>query len=115
MDNYWKTTWRTYEHDNYIGIWPNEGIGRSNGYAPMAKVAGDKRWVTDEKRKEIAELMASAPDLKKQNEKLREALEKIADLKPEYTWDVKAASDVMIGFMTLEYAITIAEDALKGE
>ena len=72
MDNYREPTWRTFEHDNYIGIWPNEGVGNSGGYAPMAKVAGDKRWVTDEKRKEIAELMASAPDLKKENERLRE-------------------------------------------
>ena len=46
-------------------------------------------------------------------ERLKETLKKIVDLKPEYTWDVKDKHDVMIGFMTLELAITIAEDALK--
>jgi len=66
--------WHTYEHDNFIGIWPDEGVGNSGGYAPMAKVVGDKRWVTDEKRREIAELMASAPKLKEENERLWENL-----------------------------------------
>lgn len=75
MNNRWRTTWRITEYDNYIGIWPNEGVGWSNGYAPMARVVGDKRWVDAAKRKEIAELMASAPDLKANNERLREEVE----------------------------------------
>jgi hypothetical protein len=83
--NYWKTTWRIYEREKYIGIWPNEGIGKSSGYAPMAKVVGDARWVDEKKRLEIAELMASAPDLKKDNERLREALRKISLLPCEWT------------------------------
>lgn len=72
MSRHRETTWRTFEYNKIIGIWPNEGVGNSCGYAPMAKVVGDKRWMTDEKRREIAELMASAPDLKKENERLRE-------------------------------------------
>jgi hypothetical protein len=46
-------------------------------------------------------------------ERLRETLKKIADLKIEYTWEKKDKPYVMIGFMTFELAITMAEDALK--
>jgi hypothetical protein len=51
--------------------------------------------------------------LVKERDRLREALKRIADLKTEYTWDVKDTHDVLFVFLTLELAITMAEDALK--